>query len=58
VCLARMSGEWQDISPGIHLVQEGAVGETLALQVGPVRETIALQAQPVGETVAKHDILL
>jgi hypothetical protein len=30
-----------------HLVQEGSVRETLALQAGPVRET-----------VAKHDILL
>jgi hypothetical protein len=29
-----------------HMVQEGHVGETLALQVGPV-----------GETIAKHDIL-
>jgi hypothetical protein len=29
------------------MVQEGLVGETLALQVGPV-----------GETVSKHDILL
>jgi hypothetical protein len=29
-----------------HLVQEGPMGETLALQAGPV-----------GETVAKHDIL-
>jgi hypothetical protein len=30
-----------------HMVQEGPVGETLALQAGPM-----------GETVAKHDILL
>jgi hypothetical protein len=30
-----------------HMVQEGPVGETLALQAGPV-----------GETVAKHNILL
>jgi hypothetical protein len=30
-----------------HLVQEGLVGETLALQAGPM-----------GETIAKHDILL
>jgi hypothetical protein len=30
-----------------HLVQEG-----------PVVETLALQAMPVGETVEKHDILL
>jgi hypothetical protein len=30
-----------------HMVQEGHVGETLALQAGPV-----------GETVAKYDILL
>jgi hypothetical protein len=30
-----------------HIVQEGFMGETLALQAGPV-----------GETVAKHDILL
>jgi hypothetical protein len=30
-----------------HLVYEGYVGETLALQAGPV-----------GETVVKHDILL
>jgi hypothetical protein len=30
-----------------HMVQEGPVGEILALQAGPM-----------GETVAKHDILL
>jgi hypothetical protein len=30
-----------------HLVQEGPVGETLALLAGPM-----------GETVAKHDIVL
>jgi hypothetical protein len=30
-----------------HMVQEGPMGETLALQAGPV-----------GETVAKHGILL
>jgi hypothetical protein len=30
-----------------HMVQEGHVGETLALQ-----------AEPVGKTIAKHDILL
>jgi hypothetical protein len=30
-----------------HMVQEGSVGETLALQ-----------EEPVGEAIAKHDILL
>jgi hypothetical protein len=30
-----------------HMVQEGPVGETLALQAGPM-----------GETVAKHDTLV
>jgi hypothetical protein len=30
-----------------HMVQEGPVGETLALQAGPM-----------GETIAKNDILL
>jgi hypothetical protein len=30
-----------------HMVEEGPVGQTLALQAGPV-----------GETVAKHDIFL
>jgi hypothetical protein len=30
-----------------HMVQEGAMGETLALQ-----------ARSMGETIAKHDILL
>jgi hypothetical protein len=28
------------------------------VQEGPVRETLALQARPVGETVAKCDILI
>jgi hypothetical protein len=41
-----------------HLVQEGPVGETIALQAGPMGETLALEVGPVGETVAKHDILL
>jgi hypothetical protein len=30
-----------------HMVQEGPVGEIIALQAGPM-----------GETIAKHDILL
>jgi hypothetical protein len=28
------------------------------VQEGPMGETLAVQAGPVGETVAKHDILL
>jgi hypothetical protein len=28
------------------------------VQEGPIGETLALQGGPVGETIAKHDILL
>jgi hypothetical protein len=35
------------VFPAAHMVQEGPVGETLALQAGPL-----------GETITKHDILL
>jgi hypothetical protein len=38
VCLARMGGEWHSVLPGIHMVQEGPVGETLGLQAGPMVE--------------------
>jgi hypothetical protein len=46
MCLAQRSGNLHGVHPA-HMVQEGPMGETLALQV-----------EPVGETVAKHYILL
>jgi hypothetical protein len=44
--LLRVVGLRMVIHPA-HMVQEGPVGETLALQAGPV-----------GETIEKHDILM
>jgi hypothetical protein len=44
-CLDELKMAW-DFAQA-HMVQEG-----------PMRETLALQAGPVGETVAKYDILL
>jgi hypothetical protein len=49
ICCVSCSEEWEVawcFHPA-HMVQEGPVGETLALQVGPL-----------GEIIAKYDILL
>jgi hypothetical protein len=49
ICYVSCSEEWELAwyFTQAHMVQEGPMGETLALQAGPV-----------DETVAKHDILL
>jgi hypothetical protein len=49
ICCVSCSEEWELAwyFTQAHMVQEGPMGETLALQAGPV-----------DETVAKHDILL
>jgi hypothetical protein len=49
ICCVSCSEEWELAwyFTQAYMVQEGPMGETLALQAGPV-----------DETVAKHDILL
>jgi hypothetical protein len=49
ICCVSCSEEWELAwyFTQAHMVQEGPMGETIALQVGPV-----------GETIAKHDIVL